>query len=433
MNSTAKATKKAATPIEGEKRDAYAALRVRDFRLFLSGHLLSVLGVQMQTTAVGWQLYEKTDSELALGMVGLVQIVPMLGLALPAGQTADRFDRRKTLMSATTLAMITAFGLAAVSMWASANVTLIYACLFLSGLARAFQGPARSALMPQLVPHQIFSNAVSWNISGFELSSMIGPALAGWLIYLFGGVTPVYALAGLGSAIYFMMLATLTKRSYAAEARVSQTDLKTLVAGFRYVWNSKLLFGAMSLDMFAVLFGGAVALLPVYAKDILHVGPAGFGALQAAPSLGAITMALLTMRLPPLKRAGRTLLWAVAGFGLATIVFGLSRNFWLSLGMLFLTGAFDNISVVIRHTLATILTPDEMRGRVSAVNGMFISASNELGRFESGGVAALFGSVFSVVSGGVGALVVVSTVALSSPQLRRFGRLDSQAQNSGAE
>jgi MFS family permease len=433
MNSTAKATKKAATPIEGEKRDAYAALRVRDFRLFLSGHLLSVLGVQMQTTAVGWQLYEKTDSELALGMVGLVQIVPMLGLALPAGQTADRFDRRKTLMSATTLAMITAFGLAAVSMWASANVTLIYACLFLSGLARAFQGPARSALMPQLVPHQIFSNAVSWNISGFELSSMIGPALAGWLIYLFGGVTPVYALAGLGSAIYFMMLATLTKRSYAAEARVSQTDLKTLVAGFRYVWNSKLLFGAMSLDMFAVLFGGAVALLPVYAKDILHVGPAGFGALQAAPSLGAITMALLTMRLPPLKRAGRTLLWAVAGFGLATIVFGLSRNFWLSLGMLFLTGAFDNISVVIRHTLATILTPDEMRGRVSAVNGMFISASNELGRFESGGVAALFGSVFSVVSGGVGALVVVATVALSSPQLRRFGRLDSQAQNSGAE
>jgi MFS family permease len=433
MNSTAKATKKAASSSEGEKRDPYAALRVRDFRLFLSGHLLAVLGVQMQTTAVGWHLYEKTNSDLALGMVGLVQIVPMLGLALPAGQAADRFDRRKTLMSATTLAMVAAFGLAAAEMWASANVTLIYAFLFLSGLARAFQGPARSSLMPQLVPPQIFSNAVSWNISGFELSSMTGPALAGLLIYLFGGVTPVYALAGLGSVIYFVMLATLTRRSYAAESRVSQTDLKTLVAGFRYAWNTKLLFWAMSLDMFAVLFGGAVALLPVYAKDILGVGPAGFGALQAAPSLGAIMMALLTTHLPPLNRAGKALLWSVAGFGVATIVFGLSRNFWLSLAMLFLTGAFDNISVVIRHTLATILTPDEMRGRVSAVNGMFISASNELGRFESGSVAALFGPIFSVVSGGVGALIVVATVTLSSPQLRRFGRLDSHTQNSETE
>jgi len=185
----------------------------------------------------------------------------------------------------------------------------------------------------------------------------------------------------------------------------------------------------MSLDMFAVLFGGAVALLPVYAKDILGVGPAGFGALRAAPSLGAITMALLMTHLPPLKRSGRALLWSVAGFGLATIVFGLSRNFWLSLAMLFLTGAFDNISVVIRHTLATILTPDEMRGRVSAVNGMFISASNELGSFESGSVAALFSPIFSVVSGGVGALVVVTMVAFSSPKLRRFGRLDGAHAN----
>jgi MFS family permease len=430
MNSTAKAPEQAVSARDAEKRDAYAALRVRDFRRFLSGHLLSVLGVQMQTTAVGWQLYEMTNSDLALGMVGLVHIVPMLGFALPAGQVADRYDRRKTLMSATTLAMIAASGLAAVTLSGVANVPLIYACLFLSGLARAFQGPARSSLMPQLVPSQTFRNAVSWNVSGFELSSMIGPALAGGLIYLFGGVTPVYVFAGLGSVIYFVMLATLTKRSYAAESRVSQTDLKTLVAGFKYVWNTKLLLAAMSLDMFAVLFGGAVALAPVYAKDILHVGPAGFGALRAAPSLGAITMALATTHLPPLERAGRTLLWAVAGFGLATIVFGLSGNFWLSLAMLFLTGAFDNISVVVRQTLATILTPDEIRGRVSAVNGMFISASNELGQFESGTVAALFGPIFSVVSGGVGSLIVVVMVALSSPQLRRFGRLDGRQQNS---
>ncbi len=424
MDSAGKAPEKAASARNDEKRDAYAALRVRDFRLFLSGHLISVLGVQMQTTAVGWQLYEITNSKLALGMVGLVQIIPMLGLALPAGQVADRFDRRKTLMSATTLAVIAAAGLVVVSMLARANVTLIYACLFLSGAARAFQGPARSSLMPQLVPTQTFSNAVSWSISGFELSSMIGPALAGWLIYQLGGATPIYVFAGLGSVIYFVMLATLTKRSYAAESRATHTDLKTLVAGFKYAWQTRLLLAAMSLDLFAVLFGGAVALLPVYAKDILRVGPAGFGALQAAPSLGAITMALITTHLPPLKRAGRALLWAVAAFGLATIVFGLSGNFWLSLAMLFLTGAFDNISVVVRQTLATILTPDEMRGRVSAVNGMFISASNELGRFESGSVAWLVSPVFSVVSGGVGTLIVVATVALSSPNLRRFGRLD---------
>jgi len=287
--------------------------------------------------------------------------------------------------------------------------------------------------MPQLVPEQIFGNAVSWYVSGFELSSMTGPALAGGLIYLLGRVTPIYAIAGLGNVIYLVMLATLTRRSYAAESKDSQASLRTLVAGFKYVWNTKLLLGAMSLDLFAVLFGGAVALLPVYAKDILGVGPAGFGALQAAPSLGAITMAMLTTHLPPFKKAGRALLWAVAGFGLATIVFGLSRNFWLSLATLFLTGAFDNISVVVRQTLATLLTPDEMRGRVSAVNGMFISASNELGRFESGGVAALFGPIFSVVGGGVGTLIVVATVALASPQLRRFGRLDSHTQNSESE
>ncbi|HEY6402708.1 MAG TPA: MFS transporter, partial [Blastocatellia bacterium] len=220
MDSTEKAPDKAAlaNPTgKDEKRDAYAALRLRDFRLFLSGHLLSTFVIQMQTTAVGWRLYEKTNSELALGMVGLVQIVPILGLALPAGQVADRFDRRKILTIATTLAVIASLGLAAVNLWASANVPLayvwIYACLFLNGIARAFQSPARSSLMPQLVPEQTFSNAVSWYVSGFELSSMTGPALAGGLIYLLGGVTPIYALAGLGNVIYLVMLANLTRRS----------------------------------------------------------------------------------------------------------------------------------------------------------------------------------------------------------------------------
>jgi MFS family permease len=411
-----------------KRHDAYAALRVPDFRRFLAGHLLSVLGVQMQTAAVGWQLYEVTHSTFALGMVGLVQIIPMLALALPAGQTADRYDRRKTLMIATTLAIVSSTGLALVS-WRGAQAPLIYAALFLSGVARVFQGPARSALIPQLLPKEVFSNSVAWTITGFELSSMLGPALGGLLIAWRGGATLVYVLGGLGSIIYLTMLATLTKYSRVAEksARGTAPSWNTLVAGFNYVWQNQLLLAAMSLDMFAVLLGGAVALLPVYAKDILHVGPTGLGLLQAMTSLGAVTMAFITAHLPPLRRAGETLLWAVAGFGLATIIFGLSRWFWLSLLMLFLLGALDNISVVVRHTLATLLTPDEMRGRVSSVNGMFINASNELGRFESGAVAALFGPVFSVVSGGVGTLIVVAAVAWLAPLLREYGALDSEA------
>jgi MFS family permease len=410
------------------KNDAYAALRERDFQRFLAGHLVSVLGVQMQTVAVGWQLYEQTSSAMALGMVGLVQVIPMIGLALPAGQLADRFDRRKILMIATTLAILSSLGLMLVSA-RGGGVALIYSLLFLSGAARAFQGPARSSLMPQLVPISIFGNAVRWAVSGFELSSMIGPALGGGLIAWMNGATAVYGGAAFASVFYFIMLATLTKRSYVAESTKSSAsgkgpNLKTLVAGFDYVWKTGGLLAAISLDLFAVLFGGAVALLPVYAKDILQVGPTGLGWMQAAPSLGAVVTALITTHLPPLKRAGRSLLLSVMGFGVATIIFGLSRNFWLSLVMLFLTGAFDNISVVIRHTLVTLLTPDEMRGRVSAVNGMFISASNELGRFESGSVAYFFGPVFSVFSGGVGTLIVVALVARLSPQLRGYGSLD---------
>ncbi len=407
------------------KHDPYAALHERDFRLFLIGHVLSVLGVQMQSVAAGWQLYEKTGSAWPLAMVGLIQAVPTIGLALPAGQLADRLDRRKILMTATVLAVISAIGLASVSA-TGGSIRLMYSCLFLSGLARAFQGPARSSLMPQLVPRPIFSNAVSWAISGFEMASLAGPAIGGMLIGIFGGATKVYLLAAIGSVFYFLMLAAMTKRPYLAESQngnAATKDWRSFIVGFSYVWRTKLLFAVMSLDLFAVLLGGAVALLPVYAKDILRVGPIGLGWLQAAPSIGAVTMALLTTHLPPLKRAGRALLWSVAGFGVATIVFGLSRNFWLSVAMLFLTGAFDNISVVIRHTLVQMLTPDEMRGRVSAVNGMFINASNEIGRFESGAVAALAGTIFSVVSGGIGTLIVVAMTAFASPQLRRYGSL----------
>ncbi|MBX3279839.1 MAG: MFS transporter [Acidobacteria bacterium] len=423
-------------PLTESRRNPYAALRVRDFRLFLAGHLTSVLGVQMQTVAVGWQLYEQTSSALALGLVGLIQVIPMLGLALPSGHAADRYDRRKLLMYASLLASASAAGLLSATLLGAGPVW-IYLCLFVSGVARAAQGPARSSLMPQLVPRPIFPNAVTWGVSGFELSSMAGPALGGALIALFRSPAAVYCVSTATSIFYISMLALLTHRSYRAEqsptqstqapdgAKKSGVDFQALAAGFKYVWHTKLLLATMTLDLFAVLLGGAVALLPIYARDILQVGPTGLGWLQAAPSFGAVTMALLMAHLPPMRRAGRTLLWAVAGFGAATIIFGVSRSFPLSLLMLFLTGALDNISVVIRHTLVQTLTPDSMRGRVSAVNGMFINASNELGRFESGSVAALIGPVLSVVSGGVGTIIVVIASALKWPELRRFGRLDA--------
>jgi len=286
--------------------------------------------------------------------------------------------------------------------------------------------------VPQLVPRAIFTNAVSWYVRAFELASMTGPALGGWLIALLHGAQWVYVLGGLGSIWYFAFLAAMTRKSYVAvgtETPRASSTWQSLLAGFAYLWNTKALFAAISLDMFAVLLGGAVALLPVYAKDILRVGPTGLGWMQAMPSFGAITMALLTAHLPPLRQAGRTLLWAVAGFGVATIVFGLSRSYWLSLTMLFLMGAFDNISVVVRHVLVQMLTPDEMRGRVSAVNGMFINASNELGRFESGALAALTTPVISVVAGGIGTVLVVLAIALLSPALRRYGSLDSETKS----
>ena len=415
------------------EHDPYAALRVTDFRRFLAGHLISVFSVTMQTAVVGWQLYELTNSKMALGIVGLVQVLPMFLLTLPAGHAADVYDRRKLLMTATTLGVLTSCGLAYCS-WQHAPVWMIYGFLFLSGVARAFQGPARSSLMPQLVSPEIFSQAVSWLISGFELSAMLGPAIGGLVIAWWGGATPAYVFGIFGSAFYFVMLATLTPRAYVAERQTQKQEDELegwakVVAGFHYVWNTPLLLAGMTLDLFAVLLGGAIALLPVYARDILHVGPQGLGLLQAAPSLGAVLMAFVTAHLPPFKQAGKILLWAVAGFGLATIVFGLSRSFGLSLFMLFLTGAFDNISVVIRHTLATILVPDEMRGRVAAVNGMFINASNELGRFESGSVAALTTPVFSVVSGGVGTLIVVGMVAAFSPTLRAYSALAARKES----
>lgn len=410
--------------------DPYAALRLPDYRRYLVGHVISILGMQMQTVAVGWEVWERTHSKLNLAWVGLVQFLPMLVMVLPAGQLLDRFDRRRMIMLALTIVASASAALGIISA-TRGPVWAMYVCLFLTGVARAMLQPAKASYLPQIIPRAQFSNAVTWNMSAFQLSAVVGPAIGGGLIGLLHRADVVFLLDSVAAVTFVVLLTRMKSPPRVAESRA--VTLRSLVAGLEFVFQNKIILAAMTLDMFAVLLGGAVALLPVFAdKDILNVGPTGLGWLQAAPAVGAIVMAWIIAHRPPIQRAGWTLLWAVAGFGVATVVFGLSRSFPLSLAMLLLTGAFDNISVVVRHTLVQLQTPDEMRGRVSAVNTMFISASNELGGAESGYVAYLFdrpglpawGPTVSVVAGGVGTLLVVGVTALLSGHLRRFGRLD---------
>ena len=413
----------------GLRHDPYAALRGRDYRWFLSGNMPYLIGLNMQTVAVSWEIYDRTKSNLALALVGLVQIVPVVGLFMPAGHLIDRLDRRMILMCAVAAAALWSAGLAYCSA-TSAPVGWMYLMLLFIGVARTFMQPARAAFLPQIVPREVFSNAVTWNSTGFQLSSVVGPALAGVLIAWLRNGAWVYGLTAGMAVVNCVCLAMIRSRPFVPSRE--PPSLKTLAAGLSFVWRTKVMLGAITLDMFAVLLGGVTALLPVYQEDILNVDPTGFGWMRAAPGIGAVCMSFFMAHRAPLERAGRALLCSVAGFGLITIVFGVSRVFALSLAMLFLLGALDMISVVIRHTLVQLLTPDDMRGRVSAVNGMFIGISNELGEFESGMVAHVFdrsddksfGPTVSAVSGGIGTLVVVAAVALIWPQLRDYGRLD---------
>jgi MFS family permease len=400
----------------------YDVLRNRDFLLYLIGRFIASVGQQMVTVAVGWQIYEKTHKPIALGLVGLTQTIPMLALTLPAGHFADNHDRKRIIVMGMIGMGLAAVGLA-FSSFLDAPVGWIYACLFLSGTARTFMWPASSAFMTQLVSREEFARAVTWNSGSFHLSSVIGPALGGAVVAWTHSATPVYFIEVLTGATCALMVFMLRSR-HVAMAREPMT-LRSLVAGFEFVFTNKIILATITLDMFAVLLGGATSLLPVYAKDILRVGPSGLGLLQAGLPVGSFICSLALAHLPPIRRAGVTLLWAVAGFGVATIVFGLSRNFALSFAMLIACGLTDNVSVVIRHTLVQLLTPDEKRGRVSAVNSLFIGTSNELGGFESGLVAQFFGPVISVVSGGVGTIVVAWVVGKIWPQVRGIGKLDS--------
>jgi MFS family permease len=406
------------------QREGLVAFSYPDFTLYQGARLFTVMATEMQSVAVGWQVFELTKRPLDLGYVGLAQFWPTIVLFLLAGHAADRFNRRKIVtvcyaglgLASTTLFLLTITG--------SRSVHAIYAALTLVGVVRSFNGAAGQSMVPQLVPEEHFPNAVAWAQTVFNAATIIGPALGGLIYAVFRGPTAVYASSMAAAAISVIAM-TRVRLSPAKRERV-EVRLSTLFAGFRFIWEKKLILGLISLDLFAVLLGGAVALLPVYARDILHAGPWALGILRSAPAVGAVVMAMLLAHRPLKRHAGITMLWSVAGFGVFTIVFGLSRNLWLSLASLLLVGASDMVSVIIRGTLVQLSTPDSMRGRVSAVNSLFIGTSNEFGQFESGVTAHWFGTVPAVVIGGVGTLVVIALWAWLFPELRGASQLTSQ-------
>ena len=407
-------------PASNPPHDPFSAIREPNYRFFAFAFVASSMGLQMLSTAIGWEVYERTGDELLLGLMGLARALPVIALTLPAGTLVDR-GNRKSILSITQIG----FGLVALSLafasHASAPIWVFFLLLLASGCVRSFNAPSRGALLPSLLPPERFENAIAWQSGFFQFAAVAGPLLAGWIIAKIGGAWLVYAITavlciGAGIAVIFLKPRPVQRTS-------APPRLRDMFHGAEHIWREKTILGALTLDLLAVLFGGATALLPVYAKEILHCGPEGHGALRAAPYIGAFLMAIWLAARPSFRHAGRALLLSVIVFGLCMIVFGLSTSLWLSMAVLAISGAADNISVVIRHMLVQTRTPDELRGRTSAVNSVFIECSNEVGAFESGLVARLVGPVFSVVSGGIGTIAVVAFVAFAFPDLRRMQRL----------
>jgi MFS family permease len=398
-------------------------LAQRPFVLFWCARVATMMAQQMIAVAVGWQVYAMTGRALDLGWVGLVQFLPAFFLVLVAGQVADHFDRRRVMQACTVAEALAAAGLAVGSALDRIDEPSIFALVTVIGAARAFQMPAMQALLPALVPEAMLGRAIATSASAGQTAVIIGPAVGG-LVYV-AGPHAVYGLCTVFLVVATLLVARIHPLRAAAHAR--KVSLDSVFAGIRYIRANPALLGAISLDLFGVLLGGAAALFPIYASDILHTGPWGLGLLRSATAVGALGMALWLMHHPIGRRAGRTMLVAVAVFGLGTIVFGLSRSFALSLAALAVVGAADMVSVVVRQTLIQLRTPDAMRGRVGAVNALFIGTSNQLGEFESGVTAAWFGVVPAVVLGGAGTLVVVGLWARVFPELARVDRLESAA------
>lgn len=414
------------------KKDPYAVLRLPEFRLYISARLCITLAMQIQAVIVGWQIYDITKDPLSLGLIGLAEALPAIVVALYAGYIADVVPRKKIIITVISVLLLCSlallyFTLDVTQVLQIYGATPIYAVIFLSGVARGFMGPAVFSFMPQLVPSkQLYSNAITWSSTTWQAASLAGPAIGG-LIYGFFGVSAAYttdAVLVLLSLVFFSMIG-----ARALPENANPQNLKdSLRTGIQFVFRNQIILSAISLDLFAVLFGGAVALLPVFASDILDMGPEALGFMRAAPAVGFVLMAVVMAYHPITVNAGKKMLWCVAGFGICIILFGLSTSFWFSMVLLALSGAFDSISVIIRSTLIHTLTPEYMKGRVSSVNSIFVGSSNEIGAFESGVTAKLMGVVPAVVFGGVMTLVVVGVTAFKADKLRNLDLTPEEAE-----
>lgn len=414
-------------------REATAAWRHRDFRLYSAARFLGTTGAEAQAVGVAWQVYQLTHSALSLGATGLALFLPALLFTLPAGHLADRHDRRMILQGCYVLQLTASALLLMTALRGVHNVWIIYSILFVIGTGRCFAGPAAQAMVPNIVSQEHFVNAVAWGASTFQVAAALGPMIGGFLFTLgiagehsgwpriLHGAPLVYCYTLFSFAIYFVLVSSM--RHQPPVAQKEAFSVNTMLAGLRYVIHARLLLGSISLDLFAVLLGGAVSLLPIFVQDILHEGPHGLGLLRAMPSVGALLVSLGLVAFPIKRNAGRTMLVCVGIFGAATVVFGLSRSLWLSCAALFVTGAADMVSVVVRSSILQLATPDKMRGRVSSINWLFIGTSNELGEYESGLTAHWFGAVRAVVLGGVASLAVTGLWSVFFPALRRADRL----------
>lgn len=401
--------------------DSFAALRYKDFRSYLGMRFFFTFAYQMQAVVIGFYIYQVTHSKFALGLIGLCEAIPAIGIAMYGGYVADKSEKRKMLLVISSLVFISSMVMFTVTMHKMSPhihkdwiVPIIYSMIFLNGLARAFYGPATFTVYANSIPKYLYPNGSSWSSSSWQIAAILGPATGG-LVYGFFGITAAFAVI-LGFLLISIVL-TYLLRSYPPVFVPKESIWISLKEGLNFVYKSKVLIWAMSLDLFSVFFGGAVALLPVFANDILKVGSQGLGIMRATSSLGAVLTMLAMARYSPMGKPWRNLLIAVTGFGLSIICFGLSRSFYLSLFFLFTEGAFDSISVIIRGTIMQLLTPDHMRGRVSAVNFMFIGSSNEIGAFESGTAATLLGTVPSVIFGGSMTLLIVTITFLKTKKL----------------
>ncbi|WP_189496370.1 MFS transporter [Algimonas arctica] len=403
-----------------QSEDQFAAFRHSSYARYFSARFLSATGVQILSTTIGYHLYDITGNALLLGYIGLVQFLPAIILVVPAGLASDRIGRRFIMGSAIWLEMLCAVAILALALLSDFNPTLVLITLTVFGVGRAFYSPAASSLAVNLVPREDFANAVGWNTATWQLAHVAGPSIGGVLYLLSPSVA--YAVTASLLCLAGVLIFSIPKPPQRIEAE--PTSLATLVRGFTYVWKEKVVLGAISLDLFAVMLGGAVALLPIYAKDILDIGPLGNGILRSSPAIGAVIMLIILTRFPIRNHAGAILLVTVALFGLSTAVFGLSVLPWLSILALMLIGAFDMISVYIREVILQLWTPDEVRGRVNAVNSIFLGASNELGDFRAGLMAAVYGAVFTVTAGGLAAVAIAGLSVKIFPGLAKIKSLN---------